>query len=96
VVISLCFATLLVSTLTPTSTDTKPIRQGTCLEKKRMLSELFSALIPKAHAEEQAAKPAKEENSGADAEGEAKVEEEPEPEDVRCLFFFLQLEIAHA
>jgi hypothetical protein len=53
-----------------------------------MLSELFSALIPKAQAEEQAAEPVKEENSGADAEGEAKEEEEPEPEDVCRPFFF--------
>lgn len=52
-----------------------------------MLSELFSALIPKVEAEEQAAEPAKEENSGADAEGEAKEEEEPEPEEVRRSLF---------
>lgn len=77
-----------ISTLTPTSADAKPIRRGTCLEKKTMLSELFSALIPKAQAEEQAAEPVKEENSGADAEGEAKEEEEPEPEDVCRPFFF--------
>jgi hypothetical protein len=48
-----------------------------------MLSELFSALIPKAQAEEQ---PAQEEKDSTENKGEAKEEEpaeEEEPEDVR-------------
>lgn len=55
-----------------------------------MLSELFSALIPKAQAEEQPAKEEKASTNTGEEAGEAKEEEpaeEEEPEDVRCGLF---------